>query len=334
MTLANLSLDTLGLLDIALIIFILVFALDGYRRGFLGGVFSLLGLAFGFFLAQNFYLAVGSWLALQVGLLSSLADLLAMIVLFSVGVGLFSWVVGIFFRAFGSFLLFGPIGLLNSLAGFLVGGVTGLILLALFIRLSLVIPGTEPVASVISASPVATEANTLLKKIAPSIETTLGEISRGIPRLNRSVNLPEGGEGGKLDLPEGIAVWEDPEAEAMMLRLLNQERAVAGLKPVRADDSLRVVARAHSAEMFRLKYFAHESPVTGTPFDRLRKAGIRYDMAAENLAYAPTVEVAHRGLMNSTGHRRNILTPEFTKVGIGVMQSQLWGKMFTQLFSN
>jgi uncharacterized membrane protein required for colicin V production len=100
------------------------------------------------------------------------------------------------------------------------------------------------------------------------------------------------------------------------------------------DEPLLQVARSHSAEMFELHYFAHNSPVTGSPFDRLRRAGIGFVVAGENLAYAPNVQIAHEGLMNSPGHRANILRPEFGRVGIGAIRSQLRGTMFSQEFTN
>lgn len=136
----------------------------------------------------------------------------------------------------------------------------------------------------------------------------------------------------ELDLPADVALQADPQAESQMLALLNEERVAAGLQPLALDPRLVPVARAHSEEMFRLRYFGHQSPETGSPFDRLQKAGIRYSRAGENLAYAQSVAVAHRGLMASEGHRENILRPEFTRIGIGVISAGPYGRMFTQVF--
>jgi uncharacterized protein YkwD len=72
--------------------------------------------------------------------------------------------------------------------------------------------------------------------------------------------------------------------------------------------------------------------VLGSPFDRLAAAKISYTRAGENLAYAHSVAIAHRGLMESQGHRENILRPEFTSVAIGVVSGGPYGRMFTQLF--
>jgi uncharacterized protein YkwD len=135
-----------------------------------------------------------------------------------------------------------------------------------------------------------------------------------------------------LDLPDGLAVVADPEAEQEMLKLVNNERTSRGLPALELDPRLVPIARQHSEEMFRLKYFGHQSPVSGSPFDRLAAAKISYSRAGENLAYAQSVAVAHRGLMDSQGHRENILRPEFTRIGIGVISAGSYGRMFTQLF--
>jgi uncharacterized protein YkwD len=119
-----------------------------------------------------------------------------------------------------------------------------------------------------------------------------------------------------------------------MLELLNRERVAQGLVALVADEKLRQAARDHSEEMVRLSYFAHESPTQGSPFDRMTRAGVRFGAAGENLAFAPSVDAAHRGLMNSPDHRKNILTPQFRRVGIGAIAAGSWGRMFTQNFTD
>ena len=136
----------------------------------------------------------------------------------------------------------------------------------------------------------------------------------------------------KLDLPDNLGLTDDPLAERQLFGLVNEERAKRGLSALGWDDRLVPVGRAHSSEMFRLKYFSHESPVAGSPFNRLRAAGITYSRAGENLAYAQSVAIAHRALMDSTGHRENILRPEFTRIGIGIISAGAYGRMVTQLF--
>lgn len=120
--------------------------------------------------------------------------------------------------------------------------------------------------------------------------------------------------------------------EAQMFELLNQERVKMGLKKLEIHEGLVKLARMKSKDMIELGYFAHQSPTYGSPFDMIRNAGIAFSYAGENLAGAPTVSRAHTALMNSSGHRANILNPNFTHVGIGIVDGGPYGKMFTQLF--
>ena len=108
--------------------------------------------------------------------------------------------------------------------------------------------------------------------------------------------------------------------EAEMLALVNAERAKAKLKPVRWDARLAEVGRAHSRDMIARGYFAHVAPGGGSVADRLRRAKLPFLTAGENLAYAPTLAIAHQGLMDSPGHRANILRPAFGRLGVGLVR--------------
>ncbi len=121
--------------------------------------------------------------------------------------------------------------------------------------------------------------------------------------------------------------------EAKMIELVNRERTSRGLKPVRPDDDLRGVARAHSDDMLRRGYFAHSSPEGIDPFQRMASAGITYEYAGENLAFGPNVDTAMNGLMNSPGHRANILKPEYGKLGVGCLDAGIRGEMYSQEFT-
>ncbi|HEY0428372.1 MAG TPA: CvpA family protein, partial [Pyrinomonadaceae bacterium] len=138
-----------------------------------------------------------------------------------------------------------------------------------------------------------------------------------------------------IDLPFKV---EDsrprPDLEAAMLEMVNRERAKAGLPPLAPDPELSEVGRQHSADMFARSYFAHNTPDNKTPFDRMKEANIRFLAAGENLALAPTLEIAHTGLMNSPGHRANILNTKYGRVGIGIMDGGRRGLMVSQEFRN
>ncbi|MCL4365722.1 CAP domain-containing protein, partial [Patescibacteria group bacterium] len=120
----------------------------------------------------------------------------------------------------------------------------------------------------------------------------------------------------------------------LMFELVNKERTGRGLKALVFDQKLQAVARGHSGDMFKKGYFSHYSLEGKTVADRALNASVDFLVIGENLAYAPSVELAHKGLMNSEGHRANILSPDFNKVGIGVLDGGIYGKMFTQVFSD
>lgn len=130
------------------------------------------------------------------------------------------------------------------------------------------------------------------------------------------VGVAEPAAGGVV----GTVVAPD-EAEARLFALLNEARRSAGDSPLQPDAELREIALAHSTDMVDHHFVAHVSPSTGSPEDRARNAGLLVSMFGENIAAATTPEVAHQGLMNSPGHRANMLQPRFTHVGIGVRKS-------------
>ncbi|MCK8817074.1 CAP domain-containing protein [Natroniella sulfidigena] len=122
--------------------------------------------------------------------------------------------------------------------------------------------------------------------------------------------------------------------EREMLELVNQERKERGLNELKTDYQLVKVARAKSQDMIDEDYFTHQSPNYGSPFDMLRRINVSYNIAGENLAGASRVELAHQELMNSPGHKENILHSDYTHVGIGVIEGGSYGKMYTQIFAN
>lgn len=141
----------------------------------------------------------------------------------------------------------------------------------------------------------------------------------------------------RRELPFSVSadsLTPDQDAEAQLLALVNEERQRVGLPTLDDDPELVPVGRAHATEMFEFGYFAHESPHTGDPFDRIAAADVAYLTAGENLAFAPDIVTAHRGLMNSPGHRANILSPKFGRVGMAVIRSRYHGLMIVQLFRN
>ncbi len=125
-----------------------------------------------------------------------------------------------------------------------------------------------------------------------------------------------------------------PDLEQKMLALVNKERANRGIQALTMNSGAQKVARAHSQDMFGRGYFSHYTPEGLSPFDRLHNGGVGYLSAGENLALAPNLIQAHNGLMNSPGHKANILDSSFNTVGIGIIDGGRYGIMVTQDFTN
>ncbi len=118
--------------------------------------------------------------------------------------------------------------------------------------------------------------------------------------------------------------------EQEVVRLVNAERAKAGLAPLSESAELSSVARMKSQDMHDQGYFDHNSPTYGTPFQLMRSQGIRYRTAGENIAMGyRTPEAVVSAWMNSPGHRANILGASYTTIGVGYVAS---GNYWTQHF--
>lgn len=144
-------------------------------------------------------------------------------------------------------------------------------------------------------------------------------------------------------LPQADARLE--KLEQTIAGLVNAEREQAGLEPLAYDTQLASVARAHSAEMRDLKYFAHESPTASLrePLARYRAHfNVTPSVVAENVFRAwgtphqlsiADAQKAHTSLMNSPGHRANILFPNVTHLGVGIMTNATGDIWLTEMFS-
>jgi len=117
-----------------------------------------------------------------------------------------------------------------------------------------------------------------------------------------------------------------------MLSYINEARRQAGVPPLQMEAKLVKIARLKSQDMIANNYFAHTSPTYGSPFQMMESFGVAYRTAGENLAGHYSVSRAHEALMNSPGHRSNILNPNFTHIGIGIVEGGPYGMMFTQMF--
>lgn len=174
----------------------------------------------------------------------------------------------------------------------------------------------------------------MLSVPAELIETKLSLVFTEVERtMNRLTVKP--GSNETVILPfKVMAPPPRADLEARMLSWVNAERIKAGLNTLKFDPELTEVGRKHSVDMFQRGYFSHISTDGKGPFDRMREDGIQFTNAGENIALAPTLDIAHSGLMHSPGHRANILRPEFGRLGIGIVDGGKYGLMISQEFRN
>lgn len=121
--------------------------------------------------------------------------------------------------------------------------------------------------------------------------------------------------------------------ESQILQLVNAERSKAGLQALTLSDPLSKVALTKASDMRDNNYFSHDSPNYGSPFDMMKKFGITYTYAGENIAAGQqTAQDVMTAWMNSEGHRANILNANYSEMGLGYSSggnmSPYWSQMF------
>jgi uncharacterized protein YkwD len=301
---------------------------EGWRRGLLLGSLDLARWVGGLLFALRFYQPVARWMAPRVSW-DEAWNMPAAFLLTAVAAGLTIQLVGQALLSRVSDKTHR--GTLNRALGTLPGLAGGLISAAILASLLLAAPLPDAARESARASVFANQLTAYTEQLEDTLAPVFNEAIQ--KTLNRLTIKPESGE--SVELGYKIAGTQPrPDLEAQMLEMVNEERRAAGLKPVAPDPELTEVARAHSADMFARGYFAHVSPEGLSPFDRMTRAGVTFRTAGENLALAPTIKIAHTGLMNSPGHRANILRPEFGRLGIGITDGGYRGIMVSQEFRN
>jgi uncharacterized protein YkwD/uncharacterized membrane protein required for colicin V production len=318
-----------SLVDAAILLLLLAAVWAGYRSGFVATTYGLATWILSFAAAVLFQTQAAQ-LVEKLGVLPAIARPIGFILVVLLVESLFS-IAGFFALApvVRAVHRVRSIEATDRVLGIFPAAARGLLVIGIVLAAVVVSPVSSDVKAVVESSRIARGLIDQISALQLTLARVSGQLGETVPLFVTKL-----GEDQRetLDLPNDLQLSPDAVAELQMFDLVNEERTAAGLKALTWDDRLVPVARPHSEEMFRLKYFAHQSPVSGSPFDRLKAAGIAYSRAGENLAYAQSVSVAHRGLMQSQGHRENILRPEFTRIAIGVISAGPYGRMFTQLF--
>jgi uncharacterized protein YkwD/uncharacterized membrane protein required for colicin V production len=321
--------------DLLILVLSIVFIWQGYRVGLVGGLLNLLITLASFIIATFVYPYIGNFLIDSFKLNENFAKVAGFVA---------TLVVLELVLNTAMTYLYGPVAPLyrrsqvvakaDHVLGIFPSLLVGLFLILLVSLLILTLPVQGWLREPIQNSWWGRNIVPRGLGLTPNIEKTLSRLPyKNLVYIITPEN-PSSEASQNLDIPDNIKLSNDEQAEREMWELVNKERNANGLNEVKFDNSLRNVGRDHCEDMFKRSYFSHYTPEGASPFDRLDDAGIEYVSAGENLAYAPSVALAHQGLMNSKGHRENILRESFGTLGVGVIDGGLYGKMFCQEFTD
>lgn len=314
-------------LDALIILVLIYFVYMGTRHGFLIGLLELVGILVS--LGVPFFLYVpGGRILERLGVPQVYSGAVAFLIVWFVALNVYFLVARRLYRRLPRRARRSRV---NRVLGVIPGIVRGFIIVAILLMIVTAIPialVTEDTVEGSLLAPPLLEATTVVAASAADVFGEAIHTAFGFVTIE-----PEADERVILRFRVKNPVI-DPAAEDEMLRLVNAERVQRGLKPLVMDSRIRAVARRHSVDMFRRGYFSHDNLDGLSPYERMARGRVRFVVAGENLALAPTVSIAHRGLMQSPGHRANILSPQFERVGIGAARGGRSGIMFTQDFTD
>lgn len=313
------------------IVFVVFYTIiDGWDRGLVSLLSNTIAFLASLWIAIRFHAQAGGFLVTVFGLPSVWMNVLGYLVLAlpseMVINSLLEWPLGKLPQNVSG-------SAINRLFGSLFAVTNACIFLAFLLLVILALPIRGTVKRDIKNSNVGSQLVLLAERYGGQVKSSLDSITR--EALKFVTIKPKSQERLDLDVtPEQSQLRVDEDSEGRMIALVNQERAGRGRSILSVDARLTQVARSHSRDMFERRYFSHYSPEGRDVGYRARQAGVEYALIGENLAYAPDVTTAHAGLMNSEGHRANILDSGWTRIGIGVIDGDIYGKMFTQVFAN
>lgn len=336
-TITSFSIPVIGFnwIDIIITIIVVFYSIEGYSLGFLVSIIDFLSFILSFILGITFYGKVAFLLVTYLSISRGFANAIG----FFVAASIFEIIFSVLLKA-----LISNIPLLenktykneifkrvNKIIGIIPGFLSGL-LIASFI-LSLII--ALPFSVFLKKSVTNAKIGSVLVENTQGFAKSWGDIFGGA--VNDTLSFltiePKSNESLKLNFKTSN-VSVDLASEVAMFNLVNAERAKANLKKLTFSENLAVVGRGHCEDMFERGYFSHYTPEGLSPFDRMTQANISFNYAGENLALAPNTDLAMKGLMQSPGHRANILSSNFGKVGIGVIDGGIYGEMFCQEFTD
>ncbi len=303
---------------------------QGWKAGFVHIGISFIAFALSLWGAIIFNAPVAHFLSEKFGIASTWSSILSYVSIALVGQTILTQALGLMISKLPASI---EKSVINEVLGAIVSAINALTTVAFVMLILLALPMKGTVQTDIKSSIIGKNMLAFIDSYGGPIKTTAEELKQTAAKF-LTVS-----PGSTSSMPLDVTVKEedliiDDQKERELLVLVNQERKNVGVKPLTVDVKIVTVARNYSKDMFLRKYFSHISPDGKDLGNRLIAGEVKYSLAGENIAYAPDVSTAHKGLMNSPEHKKNLLDPEFQHIGIGIISTTKYGIMVTQDFTN
>lgn len=314
--------------DLLIVAAMAYFLRTALRRGFVVSILEFVGYAAAVAAATVLYLPLAGWLSGALHISRGLAKSMTFVAVW--------WIAG---SAIAPLIRLGivhlPLSLAQSRWNRLFGLPAGVLEFAVTVPFLLAVAISMPLPTVVIADLSAAGFTGWLLRRADDAERLAAAVYGDAFQETLSfVTVQSRAETEDLGFRTGAFVLE-PGQERRLFAMVNDTRLRAGLKPFLWDDKLADLARLHSADMLVRGFFSHTTPDGKTAMQRAASMdGLRFRAIGENLAFAKDLSAAHSGLLASPGHRANILSSVFSRIGIGIESVPGRGLMISQEFAD
>jgi uncharacterized protein YkwD len=336
-SLTMISIPMLGFnwIDILVLVIVIFYSIQGFSLGFLTASIDFVSFALSFLLGLSFYSVIADFLVRYFSIPRGFSNAIGFFAVAVLAEVVFTFLIRIFLSKLPIFHLQetvqSSIKFVGKFLGVIPGALSGILLSSFILSLIIALPFSVFLKHSVANSKIGgvLVANTqgFTKSwqmvFGGAINDTLSFLTIE-PKSNELVNLNF--------KTNNITV--DKTAQAQMFADLNRERVSRGIPALTSSAILTKVAQSHCIDMFKRGYFSHYTPEGLSPFDRMAQVDINFNYAGENLALAPSEDLAMKGLMQSPGHKENILSNNFRQIGVGVIDGQVYGEMFCQEFTD
>jgi uncharacterized protein YkwD/uncharacterized membrane protein required for colicin V production len=327
--------------DFIIILVLIYYIFEGVRRGFLMGFIDLLGFLVSFAAALRSYALLGNILFIYFSLPKGISNAIGFLLAGFISEFIYTIVVEYFYKKTIYIYIsqhrkdkyISIIHYMDKSLGVIPAVFEALIFTAFIMMLLIVFPIEGGIKKDIVSSRIGGELISKTQNIDRLLNNIFGEALNETLTFLTVNSSPGSNERVSLHFTV-IDPLTDEQSEQTMFYLVNSERLKNGFRKLEFSNDLKNLAREYGRDMFRRGYFSHYNLENLSPFDRMENAKIKFLVGGENLALAPNVNLAHQGLMNSPGHRANILSPDFNKIGIGVVDGGMYGEIFVQEFTD